>query len=134
MTIMEYFSCLWKKISRIVIVVIALFCVGSIMPEEVKAYEGVDLRYKEEGKHNLYDSKSYTHNGYLRVYFDETQGYEPGVYLYLSFYDWTVKSNYSFSVYMEMHYYYRECVQIIWKIQKDGHINISLFHYNILKN
>lgn len=82
---MEYFSCLWKKISRIVIVVIALFCVGSIMPEEVKAYEGVDLRYKEEGKHNLYDSKSYTHNGYLRVYFDETQGYEPGVYLYLSF-------------------------------------------------
>ena len=46
---MEYFSCLWKKISRIVIVVIALFCVGSIMPEEVKAYEGVDLRYKEEG-------------------------------------------------------------------------------------
>ena len=98
---MEYFSCLWKKISRIVIVVIALFCVGSIMPEEVKAYEGVDLRYKEEGKHNLYDSKSYTHNGYLRVYFDETQGYEPGVYLYLSFYDWTVKSNYSFSVYMD---------------------------------
>ena len=57
---MEYFSCLWKKIRRIVIVVIALFCVGSIMPEEVKAYEGVDLRYKEEGKHNLYDSKSYT--------------------------------------------------------------------------
>ena len=98
---MEYFSCLWKKISRIVIVVIALFCVGSIMPEEVKAYEGVDLRYKEEGKHNLYDSKSYTHNGYLRVYFDDTQGYEPGVYLYLSFYDWTVKSNYSFSVYMD---------------------------------
>ena len=47
---MEYFSCLWKKISRIVIVVIALFCVGSIMPEEVKAYEGVDLR-----------SVSYTH-------------------------------------------------------------------------
>ena len=42
---MEYFSCLWKKISRIVIVVIALFCVGSIMLEEVKAYEGVDLRY-----------------------------------------------------------------------------------------
>lgn len=37
---MEYFSCLGKKISRIVIVVIALFCVGSIMPEEVKAYEG----------------------------------------------------------------------------------------------
>ncbi len=66
---MEYFSCLWKKISRIVIVVIALFCVGSIMPEEVKAYEGVDLRYKEEGKHNLYDSKSYTYLGYLRVYF-----------------------------------------------------------------
>ena len=87
---MEYFSCLWKKISRIVIVVIALFCVGSIMPEEVKAYEGVDLRYKEEGKHNLYDSKSYTYLGYLRVYFDETQGYEPGVYLYLSFYDWTI--------------------------------------------
>ena len=98
---MEYFSCLWKKISRIVIVVIALFCVGSIMPEEVKAYEGVDLRYKKEGKHNLYDSKSYTYLGYLRVYFDETQGYEPGVYLYLSFYDWTVKSNYSFSVYMD---------------------------------
>ena len=98
---MEYFSCLGKKISRIVIVVIALFCVGSIMPEEVKAYEGVDLRYKEECKHNLYDSKSYTYLGYLRVYFDETQGYEPGVYLYLSFYDWTVKSNYSFSVYMD---------------------------------
>ena len=38
---------------------------------------------------------------YLRVCFDETQGYEPGVYLYLSFYDWTVKSNYSFSVYMD---------------------------------
>lgn len=98
---MEYFSCLWKKISRIVIVVIALFCVGSIMPEEVKADEGVDLRYKWECKHNLYDSKSYTYLGYLRVYFDETQGYEPGVYLYLSFYDWTVKSNYSFSVYMD---------------------------------
>uniref|UniRef100_UPI003AB5D25B hypothetical protein n=1 Tax=Eubacterium ventriosum TaxID=39496 RepID=UPI003AB5D25B len=98
---MEYFSCLGKKISRIVIVVIALFCVGSIMPEEVKAYEGVDLRYKLENKCNSYDSEIYTHLGYLRVYFDETQGYEPGVYLYLSFYDWTVKSNYSFSVYMD---------------------------------
>lgn len=98
---MEYFSCLWKKISRIVIVVIALFCVGSIMPEEVKADEGVDLRYKLECKHKTYGSESYTHLGYLRVYFDETQGYEPGVYLYLSFYDWTVKSNYSFSVYMD---------------------------------
>ena len=64
---MEYFSCLWKKISRIVIVVIALFCVGSIMPEEVKADEGVDLRYKLECKHKTYGSESYTHLGYGEV-------------------------------------------------------------------